>query len=170
MTRLILGLASLAAIAATGTEVFAADGSAAPTTEFIFEETVLLGPAVKVGKTPFGDRNIVPITGGTFEGPGLKGEIVPGGWDWQLTTAGGCFRLQADYMIRTDDGTVINVINKATSCPDLAKAGHRMLTVPVFEAPIGRYAWLNDGAYLGTLDVIQLDGKQAVKIRFFKAH
>ena len=41
--------------------------------------------------------------------------------------------------------------------------------MPVFEAPVGRYAWLNSGAYLGTLDVLQLEGKPAVKIRFFKA-
>jgi len=169
--RLRIGIAGLTIAVGMmfGADAIAADGSAAPTTEFIFEETVLLGPSIPVGKTPFGDRNIVPIIGGTFAGPGIKGTIVPGGWDWQLTTVVGCFKLQADYMIRTDDGAVINVVNKGTSCGDLAKPGERIITVPVFEAPVGRYAWLNSGAYLGTLDVLQLEGKPAVKIRFFKA-
>jgi hypothetical protein len=139
-----------------------------PTTEFVFGETVLLAADIKVGKTPYGERNIVPITGGTFEGPTLKGTIIPGGWDWQLST-GGCFRLEANYMIRTDDGAVINVINKGTSCRELAKPDARMITVPMFEAPAGRYAWLNDGAYLGTLEVTRASGQPAVKIRIFKA-
>ncbi|RZM36737.1 MAG: DUF3237 family protein, partial [Sphingomonas sp.] len=48
--------------------------------------TLTLAGDITPGKTPRGDRNIVPITGGTFEGPGdghgIKGTIIPGGWDW----------------------------------------------------------------------------------------
>jgi hypothetical protein len=71
-------------------------GQAAPSSvpdplklEFVWEEVVTLGPSSPVGATPRGKRNIVPITGGTFEGPHIKGKILPGGWDWQLN-AGGC--------------------------------------------------------------------------------
>src|SRR5690606_37837396 len=76
----------------------------APRLEFAFEEIVTLGQAIPVGETPLGKRTIIPITGGTFEGPGLKGTIIPGAWDWQLTRADGCTEVEADYMIRTDDG------------------------------------------------------------------
>src|SRR5690554_3158773 len=79
----------------------------APTLEFAFEEIVALGPAIPVGDTPRGKRNIIPIPGGTFEGPGIKGEIIGGGWDWQLTRADGCTEIEADYMIGTDDEVVI---------------------------------------------------------------
>ncbi len=140
-----------------------------PVAEFVFEEIVTLAPDIKVGPTPFGSRNIVPITGGNFEGPRLRGTIVPGGWDWQLATPGGCFKLEANYMIRTDDGTVINVLNRGTACRELAEPGARMITVPAFEAPLGRYAWLNDGAYWGTLEGTKVDGKPAVHIRIYKA-
>jgi len=58
--------------------------------EFAFEELVLLGTAMSPGNTAYGTRNIIPISGGTFAGPGLRGTIVPGGWDWQLTRADGC--------------------------------------------------------------------------------
>ncbi|MGI4881394.1 MAG: DUF3237 domain-containing protein [Janthinobacterium lividum] len=139
-----------------------------PVPEFVFEEMVTLAPDIKVGPTPFGSRNIVPITGGTFAGPRLHGTIVPGGWDWQLATTGGCFKLEANYMIRTDDGVVINVLNRGTACKDL-EPGARMITVPSFEAPLGRYAWLNDGAYWGTLEGTKFDGKPAVHIRIYKA-
>jgi hypothetical protein len=71
-----------------------------PQLEFIFEETVLLGEGVAAGTTPLGDRFIIPITGGTFEGPGngagFKGIVRPGGWDWQLKRTDGCVWAMAD--------------------------------------------------------------------------
>jgi hypothetical protein len=143
-------------------------GSEAPRMEFVYEETVTLGGSIHPGATPFGERNIVPITGGTFTGPRLRGKILPGGWDWQLASKSGCFFINANYMIQTDDGAVINVDNRGRSCPK--EPGHpgAIYTTPVFEAPLGRYQWLNGGAYVGTLDVITVNGKPAVHIRFFR--
>ena len=138
-----------------------------PQLEFVFEEVVTLAPAVHPGKTPLGERNIVPITGGTFSGPNIKGQVMPGGWDWQLT-AGGCTSLKADYMLRTDDGVVINVLNRARMCEGKSAPGGTIMTAPVFEAPVGRYDWLNDGVYIGALKVTTFEGKQAVRIRIFK--
>ncbi|MGA8871523.1 MAG: DUF3237 family protein, partial [Candidatus Acidiferrales bacterium] len=57
-----------------------------PHLEFVFEEFVTLGAGIHPGETPFGDRNIVPITGGVFSGPNIRGKVMPGGWDWQLVT------------------------------------------------------------------------------------
>jgi hypothetical protein len=141
-----------------------------PQLKFVYEEQVTLASAIPVGETPMGKRNIVPITGGTFAGPGLKGKILPGGWDWQLTNASGCFSLHADYMIQTDDGAIIHVVNAGMVCPNSAGTRDAVLTTPVFEAPKGKYDWLNGGAYIGTLEVMTLEGKPAVRIRFFKAY
>lgn len=143
-------------------------GSAAPRMEFVYEETVTLGAAIHPGATPFGERNIVPITGGTFTGPRLHGKILPGGWDWQLAAKSGCFFLQANYMIQTDDGAVINVDNRGRSCPKDPVHPGPIYTTPVFEAPLGPYQWLNGGAYVGTIDVMTVEGKPAVHIRFFR--
>lgn len=143
---------------------------APPRLKFVYEEQVTLASPIPVGETPMGKRNIVPITGGTFSGPGLNGRILPGGWDWQLTNASGCFSLHADYMIQTDDGAIIHVVNAGMVCPNSAGKRDAILTTPVFEAPKGKYDWLNGGAYVGTLEVITLDGKPAVRIRFFKAY
>jgi hypothetical protein len=141
--------------------------AAEPTLEFAFEETVMLDADVPVGATSVGTRNIVPITGGTFEGPRIRGTIMGGGWDWQLRRADGCLQIKADYMLRTDDGAVINVVNTGISCR--AKDPKAVVrTHPVFEAPQGKYDWLSQGCFVGTLDPVSLpDGKRAVRIRFY---
>jgi len=139
-----------------------------PHMEFVYEETVTLGASMHPGATPFGERNIVPITGGTFSGPRLKGKILPGGWDWQLST-NGCFLISANYMIQTDDGVIINVDNRGRVCSKPGVKPGPIFTTPVFEAPLGAYEWLNGGAYVGTIEGATVDGKPAVHIRFFKA-
>ena len=167
----LLGAAALA-IAATAA---AADEPPAPKLQFAFEEIVSLGKATSVGQTPRGGRNIVPITGGTFAGPGrdgegIKGTIVPGGWDWQLIRPDGCIEVHADYMLTTDDGVTINVINDGTICRGEGGAMVPVRTQPRFEAPIGKYEWLNKAAFIGTLDVGKAaDGGPAVKIRMYRA-
>jgi len=139
-----------------------------PHMEFVYEETVSLGTTLHPGATPFGERNIVPITGGTFTGPRLKGKILPGGWDWQLS-ANACFLISANYMIQTDDGVIINVDNRGRVCSKPGAKPAPIFTTPVFEATLGAYDWLNGGAYVGTIEGTAVDGKPAVHIRFFRA-
>lgn len=142
---------------------------AAPTLEFLFEEVVTLSPRVEAGRTPMGERGFIPITGGTFEGPGIRGKVMPGGWDWQLKTDGGCFLIEADYMIQTDDGVIINVDNRGRFCERSDGVRERGMTTPRFEAPLGKYDWLNAGAYVGTLESAGSKPGEAVRIRFYKA-
>jgi hypothetical protein len=53
-------------------------------TEFIWEAKVKVGSMINVGESKRGTRRIIPITGGTFRGPKIKGEVLPAGEDWQL--------------------------------------------------------------------------------------
>lgn len=142
-----------------------------PRLEFAFGALVTLGTGVAPGKTPYGSRNIIPITGGTFEGPDIKGTIIPGGWDWQLVRADGCIDVKADYMLKTDDGAIINVVNTGALCmPKAGKAPKPVRTSPRFEAPLGKYEWLGQAAFVGTLETAKgPKGEPAVKIRFYKA-
>jgi hypothetical protein len=142
-----------------------------PRLEFAFEELVTLSPAMVPGKTPYGSRNMIPITGGTFEGPGIKGTIVPGGWDWQLVRADGCIDVKADYMLKTDDGVIINVLNTGAICmPKPGQPPRPVRTSPRFETPLGKYEWLGQTAFVGTLEGAKgPNGEPAVKIRFYKA-
>ena len=52
-----------------------------PGLEFVCELRVNCGPAYTVGKTAHGTRMVIPILGGTFSGPAMKGEIIGGGED-----------------------------------------------------------------------------------------
>ena len=89
---------------------------AVPRVEFAFEERVTLAPAVVLGDTALGWRQYIPITGGTVAGPKLKGRVVPGGFDFQLTyTASHCTQLSADYFLAAEDGTAIQCSMRAWS-------------------------------------------------------
>lgn len=164
-TRAVIALAALAAPSQAVAQQPAP--SAEPALELAFEANVTLGPSIPVGLTPLGTRNIVPITGGTFAGPDIKGTIIPGGWDWQLIRADGSMTIKADYMLRTDDGTVINIVNIGTGRfgPD----AQPLRTNPVFEAPIGKHDWLNTTAFIGTLDIAGTPEIPAVRIRVYRA-
>ena len=161
------GLCLLAALASAPGA--AQDAPEPPRLEFAFEEIVTLGEAIPVGETPLGRRTIIPITGGTFSGPGLEGTIIAGGWDWQLTRSDGCTEVEADYMIRTNDGVVINVINVGALCPPEPGRSGPAKTQPRFEAPKGKYDWLNRTAFIGTLELAPDSDVPAVRIRIYKA-
>ncbi|MFC3097597.1 DUF3237 domain-containing protein [Alteraurantiacibacter palmitatis] len=126
--------------------------AAEPGLELLYRSVVKLGQMIPVGETALGMRRIIPITGGTFEGPNMRGEILPMGWDWQLDRPDGCTQIIADYFLRTDDGVVINVVNSGALCRPAEDGTPRPArTSPVFEAPRGRYEWLGQGGYIGTL-------------------
>jgi hypothetical protein len=138
----------------------------APTIEFAFEERVTIDPAVVLGETALGHRQYIAITGGTVTGPKLKGRVLPGGHDFQLTyAASDCTQLSADYFLKAEDGTVIHVFNEGLVCPNAPRAIFR----PKLEAPQGAHGWMTQATFVATLE---LDGTppkvEAVRIRFYQ--
>ena len=125
---------------------------------------VTLSDKVSLGQTDKGARFIVPITGGHFKGEGIRGEVEPGGADWQLVRSDGVKEIVARYSIRTDDGQVIMVDNRGISHED--SDGLYRLTAPKFHAPEGDYDWLNRGLFVGTITSIA--EPRAVVIRVYR--
>ena len=76
-------------------------------TELVWEAKVKIASMITVGQSKRGERRVIPITGGTFKGPKIKGEVLPGGEDWQLVRPDGDTELYARYLLKTDDGHVI---------------------------------------------------------------
>ena len=68
-----------------------------------------LGDIQKLGNTPYGERRIINILGGTVEGTKLQGKILPGGADWQIVRADGVVHLHACYTLESDTGAKILV-------------------------------------------------------------
>ena len=48
---------------------------------------VTVDPPLDLGDVANGRRRIVPITGGEFSGPKIRGACLPGGADWQIIRA-----------------------------------------------------------------------------------
>lgn len=135
----------------------------APGLRLVLQARVNVGPMVEVGDSDHGKRRFIPITGGSFAGDGLKGEVMAGGADWQLDRPDGVRELDALYSLRTDDGAVIIVHNKGLSVPD----PRYLMTIPAFHAPAGKYAWLNRRVFVGR--VTPVPGGGAVIISVFVA-
>ena len=123
----------------------------APQLEFALQLRVTFGETFGIDNTQHGRRTVIPITGGTFEGPGIRGTIVNGGADYQLNTENRT-ELEAIYCIRTDDGTYIHVRNRGIIANGKDEKGNPTFyfrCAPQFEAPAdGKYAWLNNALFL----------------------
>ena len=148
-------------------------GARLPKFEFVYECDATLEQPLDFGPTVEGHRRIIPITGGTVRGPRIRGEILSGGADWNLTRSDGAGSVEAAYYLKTDDGVLVRIVNKGVGAgapPAPAKAtGERffMFTHPSFEAPIGKYDWMNRSMFIGTLGARQ-DAHNAVLIRVFR--
>lgn len=124
----------------------------APQLEFALQLKVTLGEAFAIDNTQHGRRTVIPITGGIFEGPGLKGTIINGGADYQLANAQGRSELEAIYCIKTDDGVYIHVRNRGIIANGKDDSGNPMFyfrAAPQFEAPAdSKYGWLNNSLFV----------------------
>ena len=124
-----------------------------PTLEFVCELHVKLGQTYTVGQTAHGARVVIPITGGTFEGPNMKGTVLDGGADYQLVDQKqGRNEIEAIYSIKTDDGVYIHIRNCGlivTGQGADGKPNFYFRCAPKFEAPSdSKYNWLNNSLFL----------------------
>lgn len=68
-----------------------------------------VGTLVTLGPAKYGERRYVPLGTGTVLGPELNGTLVEGGVDWQINRSDGVLDIAAHYVIRADDGALIEV-------------------------------------------------------------
>ena len=148
----------------------------APGLAFAFELRATVAAPTELGEVAIGRRRIVEITGGTFEGPGIKGKVRPGGADWQIVRADGFTELDTRYTLETDKGQIVYVQNPGMrhAAPDVMKrllAGESVdpalvyfRTVPKFETASPDLQWLTRAVFVGLGERYPND----VRIRFFK--
>lgn len=122
-------------------------------TEYAFTIEAAIGEALPMGPSADGERRSIPITGGKFSGEGINGEVVPGGADYQVTRTDGTTFITAVYMIKTDDGALINVINEGYIVPPGSRGNAALYfrTTPKFTAPTGKYGWLNSTVFVSAI-------------------
>lgn len=118
--------------------------------ELVIELEVELGEVQEVGSTPKGFLRLIPITGGTFSGPNIKGRILPGGYDWNTTLSDGTAHVLAKYAVQTDDGVCISIENEGVLGAEAEQ--HVIKTTPRFQVADGKYDWLRSGVFVGGLE------------------
>lgn len=134
-----------------------------PGLEFSFRISVdLTGGIQELGKTSKGIRKVVPITGGTFEGPNIKGKVLPGGYDWQLLRADDVVEIDARYLLQTDGGDLITILNtglrhgppevmqRLAKGEDVDASEYYFRSIPVFEIGNREYDWLMQSVFIAT--------------------
>jgi hypothetical protein len=116
---------------------------------------VVVAPLQKLGAVPHGTRVIAPITGGTFEGPRLRGKVLAGGGDWTISRSDGVLELDLRITLETDDGALINmssfglrhgppeVLAALSRGESVDASKYYFRTAPRFETSAPSYAFLN---------------------------
>ncbi len=78
----------------------------------IFTINAELERITSLGRTPYGERRVIGILGGSVRGPRLAGRILPGGADWQIIRSDGAADIKARYTIETDAGALVMVTSE----------------------------------------------------------
>lgn len=112
--------------------------------EFLFAMKADLEPPLNVGVTPHGTRMIFIVTGGTVEGPKIKGKVLPGGGDWFQLRSDGVGELDVKAAFETDDGHLIYVHYSGIVNSQTEDGSTYFRTTPRFETASEKYGWLNN--------------------------
>jgi len=133
----------------------------APALEHLFDMHADLEAPQVIGQTPMGVRQIFPVKGGTFEGPRMTGEVLPGGGDWATMRPDGAVELDVRATLKTHDGSMIyayysGIISDAMKTAvrvfggeDVPLSEYYFYTNPMFQTGADKYAWLNQTVALG---------------------
>ncbi len=148
-----------------------------PELRFAFEARVDVGTTEHIGHAGAAPVGFTPILGGTVGGPRLSGEVVPGGGDWTVTRTGYAVDLDARYLIRAEDGALIDIVNKGfwvatQEVDDALDAGedvdpdrYYFRTQPVFRTDAAQHSWLAHTVFVGmAYDDNQL---HQIRVRFY---
>lgn len=131
-------------------------------TSHLFTMRLAVSGMQPVGETPSGNRRIGLVAGGTFEGPKLRGTVLPGGADWIIGRPDGATTLDVRIVLQTDDGAAIGlqyrglrhgpdeVMQKVNSGQFVDQSQYYFRIVLTFETASPKYAWLNKVFGIGT--------------------
>ncbi|HYV37581.1 MAG TPA: DUF3237 family protein [Gemmataceae bacterium] len=110
----------------------------------IFEAEMQLDQIYDLGKTQYGQRQVLIVKSGTVKGEKLNGTVLPGGLDFQLKISNGVVEIEQILVLKTSDGKNMYVRNAGTG-----ENQNDLRIVANFVAPNdGAYAWLNSGKFV----------------------
>ncbi len=123
-------------------------------TEFLF--TIGLDFEFSVlGETPYGIRRIARLKKGSFEGPKLKGTILPGGGAWTLVRRDDVLDIEVRLLLETSDKHQIymhwkalrdvpkDVADRLRRGENVDPGSYYFRATPYFETGSEKYSWMN---------------------------
>lgn len=110
--------------------------------EYLFTFTANLLPPQLIESGPQGTRLIFGLTGGTFEGPKLRGNVMMPGGEWATIRPDGSAKADVRLTLKTDDGAFILMTYHGIGLPK-TDGNISLRSAPLFETGDARYAWLN---------------------------
>lgn len=123
--------------------------------QLLFNMSLTLGSVHALNGSPLGDRRIVAVTGGTFEGPRLKGVVLPGGGDWLIQRSDEALQFDVRLTLMTFDDALIYmlyrgvrhgppaVIDRLNRGETVHPSEYYFRTTPYFETGSEKYGWIN---------------------------
>ncbi len=133
-------------------------------TRLLMTLEVTVSSPQKIGPVPLGTRVTAPIAGGRFEGPRMRGRVLPGGGDWTLLRSDAVLELDLRVTLETDDGALIHLASFGLrhGPPEVLAAlargepvdpsAYYFRTTPRFETGDPRYSFLNRLLAVSTAD------------------
>ena len=132
-----------------------------PSLTQVYRLEATLGEAQDLGDVATGHRRIVPLTGGSFSGPELRGKLLPGASaDWQIVLHDGTALGDIRYTLQTDGGDLLYVQSRSVrhGSPevlarlgrgeDVAASEYTFRTSTQIEAAARELDWLNKGVFI----------------------
>jgi hypothetical protein len=132
-----------------------------PQLTHVYRLEAALGEPLDIGDISQGHRRIVPQTGGTFRGPELNGELLPGvSADWQTVLPDGTAIGDIRYTLRTDDGALLyvqsrsvrhgspEVLARLARGEDVDPSEYTFRAATQIETASRELDWLNKGVFI----------------------
>ncbi len=132
-----------------------------PALFFVMRICAEVGAPLELGEIGGVKKRVIPITGGSFEGVDLQGEVLAGGADWQYTRPDHVAVLEARYTLRSSDGALITVVNRGfrhgipglaeiiASGREVSRSDYYFMSAPLFETSDPKLAWLTRAIFIG---------------------
>ena len=132
-----------------------------PSLKRVYRLEATLGEPLDLGDVAQGRRRIVPLTGGTFTGPELKGRLLPGSSaDWQIVLGDGTALGDVRYTLQTDNGDLLyvqsrgvrhgsaDVLERLARGDDIDASEYTFRTATQIETATPALDWLNKGIFI----------------------
>lgn len=123
--------------------------------EYLFTYSVTVDALHDVGKIPLGTRHLDMLGAGRFEGPRMRGEVLPGGIDQKIFRTDGAMNPNVRMVLKTDDDALIyvqytgvrygtqDVMDRIAAGETVDPSEYYLRNTPYFETASPKYDWLN---------------------------